>query len=461
MEAFLAAVKKSLLLVLGAALVVFFLALPRPANRPLIGALREVSAFRSTFAQADAEQVLRSQAEARGAMPLSTVEAAARGKRGPKLTAAPDARPVRPFSAVSLATLAQVDAHAKPATVGSGVPEAEALAASIVWRLARTEQPGPFTLRSVELVPAEVGDADIALEREVAKLRIESLEARAAVEATEARLPTLEQRVEFQSNNRSKYLGKSIMALKEARDLLAVQKQTHADIQTRYDQSARKADTPRKQGPGAAVPTRAVARVMVASGGGSHTFDIPVPLAVREVPVGALPGVTFEATRKAGLWDEVKGEDAASATETIRAHFNWHMARVEVVGFELLGAHLLQVVPLILPVLLVLLLRHIRRARTSYNPFTTEVPEKEPSIGLKSRLVEFFALIALPLAAVGNAIAALLLVGQLPLLPALAGLFVLWLGSSAFKEVQELREQTLSIVRSHSNLPPAPSVAKL
>ena len=44
---------------------------------------------------------------------------------------------------------------------------------------------------------------------------------------------------------------------------------------------------------------------------------------------------------------------------------------------------------------------------------------------------------------------------------ALCLLACLVLGTTAFRELEELREQTLSIVRAHSNLPPAPSVAKL
>jgi hypothetical protein len=130
-------------------------------------------------------------------------------------------------------------------------------------------------------------------------------------------------------------------------------------------------------------------------------------------------------------------------------------------GFDLVGAHLLQLVPLILPALLSLLLRNIRRARTSYNPFTTEVPEKAPRIGLSSRFLEFLVIVLLPLVAVCNAVAALYLVGQLPAIPALCLLACLMMGTTAFSELDELREQMLSIVRSHSNLPPAPSAAKL
>ena len=53
------------------------------------------------------------------------------------------------------------------------------------------------------------------------------------------------------------------------------------------------------------------------------------------MPAPSLSNAAFEATRAAGLWDEVKTLDAAAAIAAVREHFNWHNR-----SFELGGARL-------------------------------------------------------------------------------------------------------------------------
>ena len=154
MEAELASVQKRLWIILAASLVLGLVMLPRPGNRRLIGALEELTAFRSSFVRASAEKSLASQAEAQGMTPLASIEASAKGKRGavPKLRVAPDAPAIRPLTPVSLATLADVLARAEPgSSLPLGTPDVDALAASLAWRFARSADTGPVTLRSIEL----------------------------------------------------------------------------------------------------------------------------------------------------------------------------------------------------------------------------------------------------------------------------------------------------------------------
>lgn len=457
MQARLSAVQNRLWLVLAATLVVLVVTLPRPENRRLVGALEEMESFRHAFDRAAAERALREQAESASAASMQDVEKAAQNRHAYKLKLAPSAPPVRPISVLDLGSLAAVEQHAQPGTtVTVGAPDVNALGASIGWRLARTSG-GPFTLLSAELLLADVDEKDVALEQEVARLRAASIETRKAVEEATRRVEIYEQRVEFQTKARSKYLGKSREALYEARTALDEKTRLMTDTQASYDAEATRAQEPRKlREPNGTVPTAALARVVVSNNGTPITFDIPVPLRHRRVPVTPLTGANFAHSKEASLWDEVKGLDADGAVRAIRSHFNWHMAALELGPVTLKGAYLLQLLPAIMPVLLYVLLVHIRRAATSYSPFSTKVPEQAPRVGFGSRIVEAFVLVVLPLGTAASAATALILINHVPVIPALAAVACFGLGGYAFTELKELREQTVWIVRSHSYLPPEP-----
>jgi hypothetical protein len=457
MEASLAAVQKKLAVLFIATLAVLLVSLPRPANRTLIGAFEELEQFRAAFDRTAIEEALRKQAAGQGLVPIAQVESAVPQPRMVKLKPGSSAGPISPLVMTSVTTLGQAAALGQQgSTLAIGVPDAKALGASLAWRLARSDKTGPFVIKSVELVGAEVGPADLALEREVGELRVASLDARAALDAATRRLETVEERVKFQSKARSKYLGKSLEARSEARVALEEKTATHADTQARYDRQATSATRARTTVALAQVPEVALARVSVDAGGEPVVFDVPVPVARREVPVAPLAGADFTATRLAGLWDEVKDKDPGAAVAQVRSHFNWHMLAIPVGPLELSGSYVLQVVPLILPVLLYLLLGAIRRAATSYSPFSTKVPTKTPRIGLRNRFLELLVLMVLPLSAVAAAIAALMFVHRIPVLPGLAGIVCFSLGGYAFSELRDLREQTERIVHTHSLVPPEP-----
>jgi hypothetical protein len=457
MEASLAAVQKRLAVLFIATLAVLLVSLPRPANRRLIGAFEEVDRFRASFVESQVEEALRTQAAGQGLTPIAQVEGAIPQPRMVKFKATGEAPPIAPIVLTKVATLAQAAALGQPgSSLGIGVIDAAALGPALAWRFARSDKPGPFVIKAVELVAAEVGAADVELEREVAKLRVQSLEERAAVESATRRLETVEERVKFQSKARSKYLGKSLEARQEARVALEEKTSAHAATQARYDQQASSAMRPRNAITPLTVPAFALARVTADAGGETIKHDIPVPVMLRQVPVTPLAGADFAATRAAGLWDEVKDKDPAGAVAAVRGYFNWHMLAIPLGPIELSGSYVLQVVPLVLPVLLWLLLGAIRRAATSYSPFSTKVPEKAPRIGLKNRFLELLVLMVLPLAAVACAITALLLIHRIPGLPGLAGLACFTLGGYAFSELRDLREQTERIVHTHSLVPPEP-----
>ncbi len=458
MEARLSAIQRGLFLLLAASVAVAVLARPAPENRRYVRALEEVSRFRTAFDQQALEHSLREQASTQGQVSLQPLNEPTRNKRGPKLKVAQKAAPVAALASVSLSTLSQVAAHARPeSSVAIGMADLEALDSSLSWRLARSQRPGEFTVSSVELLPAQVTTADVTLEREVAELRTASLDARAALEAAESRIGILEYRVEAQTKHRSKALYKSRLALEEAQLTLQQKTQERSDVQQRYDQAAQRAERPRKLSSAtnlSQMPSVAIARVKYTYDAEESTLDIPIPLTRRDVRIAPLRITQFPALRAASLWSVVKDQRAEQAMTTIRGRFNWHFASFTVLGLELEGTLLLALLPCILPALLALLLMRIRRAEVSYSPFGAKVPRSLPMVGFKNRFLDFVVIILLPLFAVGMAAVSLVLNDRVPIIPALTAVACVTLGVYAFAEVRALREQTQSIVR-HSYPPQA------
>lgn len=457
MEARLSAVQKRLVLLWFASLAVAILARPQPDNGRFTAALDELVSFRSQFVRRDAEQALRAQAEAGSQLSLKAVLSEQAQRRGPRLRLAEQTPALRPLSGVRLATLADVSDHARPgATLAVGSPSVEALGASLAWRLSRTQKSGPFTLASVQLLPAEVSAEDVALEAQVGVLRLASLAARAAVDDATRKVATAERRVEKRAKRKSRSLEKMQIALDAARLVLDEKSARHTLAQQAYEDAARRAERAFVSTPqGAGAPERALARVTMELAGERSTLDIPVQLSLLQLPVAPLSGAGFPALRAAGLWDEVKGLSPEAAISAIRGRFNWHFNHVELLGLKLSGSRLLQLLPCVLPLILAVLLLHMRSAEACYSPFSTRVPDSLPRVGLKSRFLEFVAIVLLPLAAIASAAASLLLIGQPPVLPALTAVAGLPLAALVFAKLSDLREQTVSIVKSHSFPPPA------
>ncbi len=457
MEARFSAIHRGLLLLLAASLAVAVLARPAPENRRLVRALEEVSSFRAAFDQKAAEDLLRQQAIGIGQVRPQELERVTAGKHGPQLKVAAEAVPVRALAFTSLATLSQIADHARPnSTVAIGVADLDALGSSLLWRLARAQRTGISTVSAVELWPAEVTQEDVALEREVAELRVASLDARAALEEAESRIGILEYRVGAQSKRRSKSLVKSTLALEEAKVTLQQRTQARSDAQLRYEQSAQRAERARKilSAGNTQIPEAAIARVRYAYGSEQSTLDIPIPLIRRDVMVAPLKVTSFPALRAAGMWNAVKDKTSDAAIGSIQARFNWHLQPIRILGFSVNGRWVLELLPCVLPILLALLLRRIHRAEVSYSPFGTKLPRTLPFVGFRNRFLEFLTIIVLPLLGVASAGAALMLNDRFPVVPALSGVACVMLGVYAFAKVRELRDHTLSIMR-HSHPPPA------
>lgn len=456
MQARLSAVQRALILLPIASVVFAVLARPHPENRAFTHALDEVSAFRASFDRPALEKLLLDYAQGQGTLPLTTVSE--RTVVDDKtLAVAAGAPGIKPLSVVRLATLSDAQDHSRPeSALGIGVPDVSSLGAALSWRLAQTKLDTVPTLKAVTLSPAAVGEADVALEREVAELQKQRLSAEAEVATANARLEA-EQNLFDARRKRGlawKIIVKSIEARDAAKITLTEKSQALADLAGRYEQAVKRALAPRKKVELTAVPGFALARVDLEGGPGS--YEIPVRLESRVVPVPALRQASFTHTVEAGLWDKVKGLGPDQAVSAVQGEFNWHNRYVEVAGMRVGGMTLLQILPCLLPLLMVLLRRRLRAAAASYSLFGTKIYGDMPTVGFNSRSLEGLTLLLLPVVACVSAGLALLLIGQLPLLPALAAVASVVLGSGAFVRIGELQGLVASVVHSHSYPPPDP-----
>jgi hypothetical protein len=456
MQARISAAQHALLLLLVASLGVAVVSRPDPANRHFTDALQELEGFRADFARESVERSLREQAEAQRAVPASALQKQVAATRGMKLQIAKDAAPLLPLTSVRLATLAEVRAYAQPPSkLKTGAADVSGLAGALVWRLLHSQQPGPFTLTGVELTTAEVGKDDVELEREVAKLRVEQVQAQAALDDANKKLESEERILEARRKRHQpwKVVVKSVEAAKAAKDARDDKARVLAQAQQRYEAAAQRAQQPRAATAPAQIPEFALAKVSVEPLG---TLQIPVALDVREVPVPTLRHDTFAATQAAGLWNEVKDLDAAGAIAAVRGHFNWHNRQFELAGFTLTGAAVLQLTPCILPLMLMLLVIRVRTAAGSYSPFNTKVEVALPRVGFRSRALDCVVVIILPVLAAASAAASLMLISRPPILPVVTGLLCLMLGSYALVKLGELQDLIESVAHSASFPPTQP-----
>jgi hypothetical protein len=357
MKARLSAVQLTLLLLLLAALACGVLARPHPANSRFMEALDEMSTFRDGFKRSELEKSLLDYARAQGAQPLASVVAAVRGRLVPSVQLAKGAPPLQPMAAVQLQTLADVSFRSQAqSALLIGVARPAELGASVAWRLARMPDAGSWTLAGVELAPGKVEQSDLNLEAEVARLRIEALDAQSAVDTATKKLESAEALFETRRKWKLpwKILVKSDEARKEARATLEANQSVLTDTQQRYESSAKRAQSAKPPLNTDGTPTAfAVAKVALEHNAARTTLEVPVSLELRNTPVPTLQGGAFPAAHKAGLWDELKTLDADRAIDAIRHHFNWHYRYIEVLGLHVGGMTVLQMLPCILPVLLI------------------------------------------------------------------------------------------------------------
>jgi hypothetical protein len=455
METRLSDVQKRLWWLCLGSLLLALLIRPQPENRRYVDALAELESFRASFVRKQAEAALQKQAEGRGEFSFARVQEVASSKRGPKLKLGEGLSAPRALSFVRLANLADAHAYAEAgASLPVGIADADALGQALAWRMAQVAGNGTFTLRGFELVPAQVSEDDVTRDLRVNELHRESLAAKSALDDATRKLEIAAHRVEKRQKRRASSLSKFVEARALAQATLNAKTEAQAAAQTRYEQAAEQASRSYKRSTQTSLPKAALARVTL-EGKTLQTFEIPVRLTHRRVSVPSLRGAEFSALRAAGLWDELSGLDAEHAADAIQSHFNWHLRSVELFGLNLSGKKLLQLLPCVLVWLLALLALHVRRAETFYSPFTTKVPSALPRIGLKRRWLELLAIVVLPLVSIVSASVSLWEVNQLPILPALSGIACLVLGYHTFVKLKDLREQALSIVRSHSYPPPA------
>lgn len=251
-----------------------------------------------------------------------------------------------------------------------------------------------------------------------------------------------------------KVVLKAMETQKEATDTLAVKKEAQSTATQAYEGAVQAAERKHARTWPAAPPTTALARVALSYNGAALTLEIPVALTLREAPVTSLGGASFEATRAAGLWDEVKTLDVAGAIAAVRDHFNWHNRSVNVGGLKLSGALALHVLPCILPLLLLLVSARVQRVSKSYSPFSTKVPDVVPRVGFRSRIFDFIVIVLLPSLTALSAALSLYMIGQPPLLPIGVTILCAVLGSTAFSKLGELQNLLESVVHSHSYPPP-------
>jgi hypothetical protein len=250
-----------------------------------------------------------------------------------------------------------------------------------------------------------------------------------------------------------KMVLKAMDAQKEALAALEDKKATLSKTQASYESAAQRAEQPPKAKTPGAVPAFASARISLEHASGPVAFEIPVAIASREVAITPLTGATFPVTHNAGLWEEVQGLDPDAAVNTVRERFNWHNKQVEFGGLSVPGSLALQILPLILPLLLFLVRARTRTLAASYSPFSTKVPGTLPRIGFNNRTFDALVVIVLPMLTTLSAAVSLLLIGRLPVLPALATGACLMIGLSAFHKLGEAQEMVQSVVHSHSYPP--------
>jgi hypothetical protein len=251
-----------------------------------------------------------------------------------------------------------------------------------------------------------------------------------------------------------KILAKTHEARQQAKGVLADKQRALKAVERRYASAHKRTTRNYEQHTVPPIPNRGVAQVSITQNGKQTLYQIPVAIAVREVPVPSLNGAALPYTQEAGLWEEVRGLDADGAIAAVRAHFNWHYRYVELMGIKLGGMTVLQLLPCILPLLLAASLWRMRAVAGAYNPFTTRVRGSLPRIGFGSRVLDALVLVVMPLTAAGCAMTSLMLVGQVPALPVLTAVVCLVLGIHTFTRLGELQNLRDDVVRSHSYPPP-------
>ncbi len=459
MKARLVAVQRTLVALILASLALSAIAFPHGRNREYMAALEELKAFRGAFHRQELEQSLLSYAQKQGVVGIDEIAKNVKGPGVPTVHAATDAAKILPRASVTLGTLGEVLTRASgPTTLPIGVPSASELGAGIAWRLSRMPDASAagaaVELRAITLAEGAVSDEDLARERNVAKERVAAQDADRAFDDATQKLNAANDLYDARRKWKAswKMLIKADEGRKDARAALAAAVTDRDQKQAAYERDAKLAESFVVKG--ADDPAHSVANVRLAIGKRELTLLVPITIETRSAALPQLGGIALSATRAAGLWDDVQGKTAADAIEIARSHFTWHYRYVELGGMKLGGMTLLHVLPAALPIVLFLLLLRIRRVSVSYNPFGAVESAELPRVGLGPRALDAIALAVLPFAAAILTIISLTSIGEIPVLPLIAGFLSLGLGAYVFVELGALRSLTDAVARSHSTPPP-------
>lgn len=459
--------------VLGLALVVILLGLPLGNDGETMAVLDELTAFGSAFEnnRPAIEQSLLTHAKGTGAVALADVQKAIGSDGLPKVSVDKAAPAVEPLAAIDLSTLSKIQTLSDAgASLMIGSARAVETGEALSWRIARATagSNAPLTLASLTLTLKAVQEGDVKRELETATTRTQLRAAEktlAGKQASHQRLDELyEQRRKWHAT--WKVLQRTNDERTEAKTEMDAAQKARDSLAAHYDQLSKDAD--------AAVAKAVSAKTFGAARGDKHhvvahavlkdradkvfEIDVAVPVDVRAVAVPRITGAELPITRATPLWREIEGGTSAAAIERVSKEFSWHYAYLQAGPIKLGGMTVIQFVPIAFLPLLLVLIRRSRRVASGYNPFDRDAGVL-PSVGLGSAL-NIVVLILLPF--IGTVLCGFSLVqlGQVPMIPMLCGVGVLWLGISAQISLRDLVDLRDAVRQSHSAPPPAEKAAR-
>jgi len=459
--------------VLGLSLVVIALGLPLGNDGETMAVLDELTAFGSAFEgnRAEIEQSLLKHAKGTGAVALADVQKAIGGDGVPRVTLDAAAPAIEPLAAIDLSTLSKIQALSEPdpsLMIGSAraVETGEALA----WRIARAtaDAKGPVTLETVTLTRKALSEDDVKRELETATTRNQLRAADKTLLAKQTAHQKLADLYESRRKWRAtwKVLQRTAEERDEAKAAMDAAQTARDALAARYEQLAKEAD--------AAVAKAVAVKTFGAASGDKHfvvahavlkdrdskaiELDVAAPIDVRPVNVPRITGAELPVTRVTPLWKEIEGGTSAAAIERVSKEFSWHYAYVQAGPIKLGGMTVIQFAPVAFLPLLLVLIRRSRRVASGYNPFDRDAGSL-PRVGLGTAL-NMVVLILLPF--VGTVLCGVSLVQlrQVPMIPMLCAIGILWLGITAHISLRDLVDLRDAVRQSHSAPPPAEKAAR-
>lgn len=457
--------------VLGLALVVILLGLPLGNDGETMSVLDELTAFSGAFDnnRSAIEQSLLTHAKGTGAISLIDVQRSLGGEGLPKVDVEPAAPAIEPLAAIDLSTLAKIQALSEPsASLMVGSARGQEAGEALSWRIARAvegkDKPNdPLVLSGLTLTLNAVEEADVARELEAAKTRRELRSAEKALKDKTSDYERLDNLYESRRKWHAtwKVLQRTNEDRVDAKKALDAAQKERDTLAARYDKLAKEADAAIKSAtpiksfdakPGDKLFVVAEAQLKDRAGK-SYELPIATPVDVRSVPVPRITGAELPITRGTPLWQEVQNGTSAEAIARVRKEFTWHYAYVQAGPIKLGGMTLLQLIPLGFFPLFMTLIRRSRRVASGYNPFDRDAGQL-PRVGLGTPL-NIVVLVVLPF--VGSVLcgASLVELRQVPMIPMLCAVGVLWLGITAHISLRDLVDLRDAVRQSHSSPPPA------